>query len=184
VAGMNQVQPHDWRSFFRARLDSTGPRAPLGGIESSGWRLVYTDVMNHYLRSTEGASNLMDVRFSLGLILQNEETDKDDGTVLDVIPDSPAGEAGIGPGMKIIAVNGRTWSPVILREAIRTAKGTTEPIQLLVENAEEMKTYRIDYHDGERYPHLERDTSRPNLLEQIVRPRAAASASRAAGTPE
>ncbi|HJY85504.1 MAG TPA: hypothetical protein VKE24_01590 [Candidatus Acidoferrales bacterium] len=184
VAAMNQVQPYDWQSFFRKRLDSTGPRAPLGGIENSGWRLVYTDVMNHYLRSTEGASNLMDVRFSLGLILQNEETDKNDGTVLDVIPDSPAGEAGMGPGMKIIAVNGRAWSPAILREAIRAAKGTTEPIALLVENAEEMSTYRIGYHDGERYPHLERDTSRPDLLEQIVRSRAAASASHAAGTPE
>jgi len=32
-----------------------------------------------------------------------------------------------------------------------------------------VKTYKLDYHDSERCPHLERDGSKPDLLEQITR---------------
>ncbi len=32
------------------------------------------------------------------------------------------------------------------------------------------KPYSINYHDGERFPHLERDPSRPDLLQQIIKP--------------
>jgi hypothetical protein len=28
---------------------------------------------------------------------------------------------------------------------------------------------KLDYHDGERFPHLERDASKPDLLEQIIK---------------
>jgi len=184
VATMNEVLRYDWRGFFRTRLDSTGPRAPLGGIEGSGWRLVYTDAMNQNLRSIEQANDETDLRFSIGLSLRHKEDPRDDGTVLDVIPGTPAAQAGIGPGMKLIAVNGRHWSPAVLREAVRAAKGTSEPIDLLVENAGIHKTYRLDYHDGERYPHLVREASRPDLLEQIIRPRATVRAMGAAGKPE
>ena len=37
-----------------------------------------------------------------------------------------------------------------------------------------LKTYALDYHDGERFPHLERDSSKPDLLQQIVKPLGAA----------
>ncbi len=172
VATMNDVLRYDWHGFLRARLDSTGTHAPLGGIEGSGWRLVYTDVMNQHLRSAEEVMDQTDLRFSIGLILKHKEDAKDDGTVLDVIPGTPAAQAGIGPGMKLIAVNGRQWSPAVLRDAVRAAKGASKPIDLLVENAGTYKTYQLDYHDGERYPHLVRDASRPDVLEQIIHPRA------------
>jgi len=172
VTALNEAAAYDWRNFFLTRLESNGPHAPLGGIEGGGWRLVYTDVVNEHLRSAEEATNVFDVRFSLGVILRHKENDKDDGKIIDVIPGSPAAQAGIGPGMKLIAVNGRQWSPVLVREAIRSAKGGAEPIELLVENAEYYKTCRVDYHDGERYPHLEREPGRSDLLEQILRARA------------
>ncbi len=171
VTALNEAAAYDWRNFFLTRLESNGPHAPLGGIEGGGWRLVYTDVVNEHLRSAEEATNVFDVRFSLGVILRHKENDKDDGKIIDVIPGSPAAQAGIGPGMKLIAVNGRQWSPVLVREAIRSAKGGAEPIELLVENAEYYKTCRVDYHDGERYPHLEREPGRSDLLEQILRAR-------------
>ena len=69
--------------------------------------------------------------------------------------------------MKITAVNGRRYSLQILREAVRAAKSISEPIELLIENGEMVKTYKVD--DGERFPHLERDGSKPHLLEQITR---------------
>ena len=39
----------------------------------------------------------------------------------------------------------------------------------LIENGELIKTYKLDYHDGERFPHLERGASKPDLLEQKIK---------------
>jgi hypothetical protein len=46
------------------------------------------------------------------------------------------------------------------------------PIQLLVENTEYYKTVPLDYHDGPRYPHLVRDSSKQDLLGDIIKPKA------------
>ena len=78
-------------------------------------------------------------------------------------------KAGIGPGMKLIAVNGRQFSPEVLRDAIKAAKGSSAPIELLVENDDYYKTYKLDYHGGEMYPHLVRDASKPDLLSEILK---------------
>ena len=171
VAALNQVVPFDWRGFLRTRLDATGEHAPLGGIENAGWRLSYTDKLNGYQKSMEAADDVTDVRFSLGLVLRHKKDDKN-GSVLDVIPGSPAATAGISPDMKLIAVNGRNWSPELLREAIAGAKGNSHQIELLVENAGAFETFKIDYHEGERYPHLAREASRADLLTSILSPRA------------
>ena len=61
--------------------------------------------------------------------------------------------------MKILAVNGRTYEIERLREALRDARTSRKALELLVENGEFTRTYQINYHDGERYPHLERDSS-------------------------
>jgi predicted metalloprotease with PDZ domain len=171
VAALNQVVPFDWRGFLRMRLDATGEHAPLGGIENAGWRLSYTDKLNGYQKSMEAADDVTDVRFSLGLVLRHKKDDKN-GSVLDVIPGSPAATAGISPDMKLIAVNGRNWSPEFLREAIAGAKGNSQQIELLVENAGAFETFKINYHEGERYPHLAREASRADLLTSILSPRA------------
>ena len=106
--------------------------------------------------------------YSLGLII------KEDGAFQDVIADGPAYAAGIGPGMKLVAVNGRAWTPKILKEALAAAKAPgSAPIELLILNDDYYQTFRLDYHGGERYPHLERDAARPDLLEAICHPRAA-----------
>jgi hypothetical protein len=60
-----------------------------------------------------------------------------------------------------------------LRDAIRRAKDGKEPIELLVENGDYFRTYRIDYHGGERYPHLELISGKPDLLTEIVKMKAA-----------
>ena len=45
-------------------------------------------------------------------------------------------------------------------------------VELLVENGDAFKSCRLDYRDGERYPHLERDANRPDLLAEIIQARA------------
>ena len=46
VAGMNEAAAYDWRAFFTERLKSHGPGAPLGGLENSGWKLVFNETPN------------------------------------------------------------------------------------------------------------------------------------------
>ena len=87
---------------------------------------------------------------------------------MDVLTDTPAAKAGIGPGMKITAVNGRQFSPDVLREAIRDAKNTGS-MELLVLNGKRFSTYKLEYRDGEKNPSLERN-GQPALLDQILKP--------------
>jgi predicted metalloprotease with PDZ domain len=169
-AALAELVPHDWKGFFGERLNSTAARAPMNGIEASGWRTAFRDTQSDFSKAIEATSKTTDLRYSIGLSLAQ------DGVVRDIIPGAPAAQAGMAPGMKLMAVNGRRYSPALLREAIKNAKGTAGPIELLVEDREFYKTYRVDYHDGERYPHLERDESRPDLLEEIIRPRASSAA--------
>src|SRR5260370_33494701 len=104
VSTMNQVVAYDWRKFFTDRLTSTSPKAPLGGVEGSGWRLVYQEKPGELAAAREQSRHANDAGFSIGLII-NEE-----GGILDATIGMPAYKAGIGPGMKVIAVNGRKYS--------------------------------------------------------------------------
>ncbi len=95
-----------------------------------------------------------------------------DGGVLDSISIMPAYKAGIMPGMKIVAVNGRRYSPEVMHDALKAAKTGKEALQMLVENNDYFTTCAVDYHGGDRYPRLVRDESKPDLLTDIMRPRA------------
>jgi predicted metalloprotease with PDZ domain len=82
----------------------------------------------------------------------------------------PAAKAGIGPGMMVIAVNGRKFSGDVLGDALKAGKTGSSPLELLVENTTYYKTYKIDYQGGEKYPHLVRDESKPDTLSEIIKP--------------
>jgi len=163
VSTLNQVVPYDWRGFWTERLTNHGPGAPLAGIEGSGWKLVYDETQSEMERGLESNWHVVDGAFSIGLEL------REDGIITDTIEGMPAAVAGIGPGMKVIAVNGRRYSPEVLREALKSGKGGTAPLELLVENTDYYKTYKLDYHGGERYPHLVRDDAKPDLLTEIYK---------------
>ena len=99
----------------------------------------------------------------------------DDGIVRDVIPGLPAAAAGVGPGMRLVAVNGHRYTEKGLRDALKAGRSSKEPLELLVENLDTFKTCKVDYHGGERYPHLERDASKPDLVSAIGQAKAAAA---------
>lgn len=167
VNTLNGVAPYDWRGFLRTRLTSLAPHAPLGGIENAGWHLLYNDQPNKVDAQRAEQNKTVDLRYSLGLGL------KEDGTVVELYGGLPAEVAGVTPGMKLLAVNGRAWSKDLLKDALAASKvDKAKPVELLFVNDSYFKTFSINYHDGERYPHLERITSRPDLLEEICRPHA------------
>jgi predicted metalloprotease with PDZ domain len=163
VKTLNQVTPYDWAGLLKTLVNSTDPHAPLGGIERGGWRLVYNDQPNLFIKTADKVRKSVDASYSLGFVV------REDGTLSDVIYGSPAYAAGIGPGMQLVAINGRAWSKDVLQDTLRASKDSKEPIDLLIENAKFFKTYSIAYHDGVRNPHLERAEG-ADLLGGIVTP--------------
>ena len=164
VNTLNQVAPYDWRGFWTERLTNRGPGAPLAGLEASGWRLIYDETRSD-LQKAEDERDGSHAAYSIGLRLDK------DGVIVDTIEGMVAAKAGIGPGMKVIAVNGRRFSGQSLRNALKEGKTNPAPLELLVENSDYFHTYKVDYHGGERYPHLVRDESKPDELSEIIRAR-------------
>jgi predicted metalloprotease with PDZ domain len=164
MAALNAITPYDWATFFRTRLDSTAPEAPVGGIENGGWKVIYNDKP----LKLEGRRGNFSQIYSIGLQL------KEDGTVTDAIVGSPAFEAGISSNMKLMAVNEHVYTPDVLLDAIKAAKDSPQPISLLVESDDYFKTFHVDYHGGERIPHLERVDQKPDYLDELIKPRATA----------
>ena len=164
VNTLNSVASYDWSSLLTKRLRSLNPHAPLDGLEESGWNVVYRDTPNSLEQTSESVSKSFDLRYSLGLTM------RDDGSVIDVVPNGPAAQAGLAPGMSVIAVNGRKYTKDILHEGIVAAGNSSTPIELLAMSDDFVRTYSVDYHGGERYPYLERNASKPDILGKIIRP--------------
>jgi predicted metalloprotease with PDZ domain len=169
VRDLNEVAPYDWATFLHDRVDKINPRADLAGIEQGGYKLVYADKpsASELIVSANADPNAkigVDVWYSIGLRLSS------DGDIKDVRWKGPADKARIVPGAKIIAVNGQMFSGDLLRDAIRDAKGKSEPISLIVQTDNFVSTANIDYHDSERYPVLERIDGSPAYLDDITKP--------------
>jgi predicted metalloprotease with PDZ domain len=163
VATLQGIAPYDWRAFFHERLDSTSSHAPLGGITGGGWKLVYSDEPNEFIAAGDAVSRGADMTSSIGLDV------KGDGTVIDAIPGMPAFEAGISPYLKILSVNGRQFSIEDLKRAVRDSKTNAAPIRLTALNAGKLETHAIQYHDGNRYPHLERAEGTVDYLDEALK---------------
>jgi predicted metalloprotease with PDZ domain len=164
VAALNAVEPYDWATFLNSRLRSTEPHAPLGGIEHSGWKLVYDGERSEFLKAEEAERRAIDLSYSLGLKV------RDDGTVIDIAFGGPAQKAGLAPAVTIVAVNNRQFTATVLREAAEATTSATKPLELLIRTGDYYETHRIEYHGGERYPHLVRDPGVPDLLSEILKP--------------
>ena len=161
MADLNAIAPYDWATFFNTRLDSTSPEAPVGGIENGGWKVTY-DGEPSKLMGRRG--NPGDV-YSIGLQLGQ------DGAVADSIVGGPAFQAGISSGMKVVGVNGRVYTHDVLEDAIKAAKDSTQPISLLVVVDDYYQTSNINYHGGERFPHLTREEAKPDYLDELIKAR-------------
>jgi predicted metalloprotease with PDZ domain len=165
VDTLNQVQPYDWRAFLTDRVRKISEHAPLEGLANAGWKLVYNEKPNAISRMHQEEGAAYDASASLGLVISKE------GAVLDAIEDGLAAKKGIGPGMKIVAVNDRKYGQEFLLAAMREAHTSHQPIRLLMENAEYIRPVSLDYFDGPLNPHLVRDETKPDLLDEIFRPK-------------
>lgn len=165
VADLNAVEPYDWATFLRTRLDGHGPGAPLDSLKRSGYRLAYTETPSEFVKHNEAERKITDLSFSLGLVAGR------DGAVSAVMWDGPAFKAGVVTGQTITAVNGQAFSGDAIREAVKAARGKGAGVELLLKTGDQYKTVRVAYDGGLRYPHLEKTGSGPSSLELIAAPR-------------
>jgi predicted metalloprotease with PDZ domain len=161
IKAMNDVERYNWSNFFKSRLQSTGGTAPLAGLENAGWKLVYTDEPCAKVKGT----NATDLTYSIGLILGS------DGNVADVIYGSPAWEAGVGPGMRLLSVNKQRWSYNAWRQALAKTATNGGKIELQVEGDRGQEQVTVSYAGLERFPRLQADPARFDMLDEIIRPR-------------
>jgi len=163
VKALNAVEPYDWAAFLRERLNAIGKPAPLDGLRRGGYKLVFTDTPSELVKAHDEQSKRVNLLFSIGV-----EIDDKDGSVLNVLWDSAAFKAKLTESSVIMAINGAAYNADVLKDAIRSARTTKQPIELIVRNGDRFRVLHLDYHEGLRYPHLERDPSVPARLDDIL----------------
>lgn len=164
IEALNAVQPFDWASFLKERITSKANHAPTDGITAGGYRLSFDDKPNEITRAEESKNHGVNAWYSLGFYTGS------DNVVSDVLFDSPAFQAGMGPGMKIVAVNGRGASDELLRAAINETKTGARTVEFIVENTGFFKVLKVQYEGGAKYPSLTREGSGVALLDEILKP--------------
>lgn len=166
VRTLNQVAPADWTSFLKSRVEGLSDRAPMDGFVRGGYALVYTNAPTEFSKALETRQSATHFAFSLGF---NVGTG---GVLSEVFWGGPAFKAGLSQGSTLIAVNSESYEAEKLKDAIRdAAKSGAASIELLVKTGDRYRTVALDYHEGLRYPRLERIPGAASRLDEILAPR-------------
>lgn len=160
---LNEVQPYDWHDFFERYVYHVTQHPPTDELERAGWRFAYSAKPNEFLSASHDG---IQGWYGFGANMS------DAGVVGDVRQDSPAWRAGLAPGMHIMAVDNQQFSADVWAYAMRRAEHTSAPVSLIVSQTGWFQTLSLDYHGGDRYPHLVRVEGRPDMLAGIAAPHA------------
>ena len=159
VTALNHVQPYDWGSFFRARLEKYGQGRLAHSIDWAGCELVFTDKP---IGNTPPDKSL-DLAYSLGMRVNAS------GTISAVHSGRPAFKANLTFAETIISINGKPYDPEQFTKAIgEAAKGG--PLDLAVKRGAWQHSTSLVWQGGMRYPHLRRLQGNPALLDEILSP--------------
>ncbi|NNC73561.1 MAG: M61 family metallopeptidase [Sphingomonadaceae bacterium] len=164
VETLHGVQPYDWAPLLRQRLDERAASAPVRGLELGGYRLVYRREASASQSHAQTSGNYLDLSWSGGLTVRSS------GRISTVIWDSAAFNAGLTVGTEIVAVNGRSFSTTVLRDAVAGAAEGQTRIELLIKNGDRYRTVELEWRGGLRYPHLERTGSGTAGLDRLIQP--------------
>jgi predicted metalloprotease with PDZ domain len=162
-AALSAICPFDWHAFFDTRVYQVNNKPPTDGLEAAGWRLVYNATPNNEPFYSDLLPMSYYGDYSIGISVRK------DGTIFDALAGTPGYEAGLGPNMTIVAVDGRVYSADALNEAI--AHPRNGKISLLVRNFDSVETHEVQYAGGVRFPHLERIPGSHDYLSEILEPR-------------
>lgn len=164
---LNEVVPYDWHAFIEKHIYDIAPLPPTGELARSGWKLVYTSKPNEFIQAGDMLRHRILQWYTYGVNIG-----KDDA-ITDVREGSPAWQAGMAPGMKIMAVDGQSYSDKVLDYVLKQAEQSTTPTIFIVQQDGWFRTLQVSYHGGPRYPHLVRIPGTVDMLAKIMAPHAA-----------
>jgi predicted metalloprotease with PDZ domain len=163
VQTLNDVVGFDWQTFLTDKLEEKEPGAPLDGLERGGYRLVYRGSPSTFWENGEIVSGELNMICSLGLKVSAE------GTLTDVVWESPAFKAALTIGSQISEVNGKAYSHDELKRATAMT-AEDQAITLLVKRGKRLANVGIPWRGGLRYPHLEKIQGARQRLDEILAP--------------
>ena len=160
---LSAILPNDWHAFIETHVYQVNNKPPTDGLEAAGWRIVYNPTPNTEPFDSDVFPIDYHGGYSIGIYT------KKDGTIVDVMPGSPAYDAGLGPHMTLLAVDGHAYSADALNESI--AHPQNGKISVVVRNFDSVESREIKYAGGVRYPHLEQIPGSHDYLSEILEPR-------------
>ena len=163
VSTLNGVYPYTWREFLTDRLTQKD-RAPLGGFERSGYKLIYTETPTNFAKAGMKANKFLDLTYSLGINVAKAK-------IASVQWDGPAFKAGLTVGPEIVAVNGVPYSEDVLKSAVTTAKGGKDGIRLTVKTDALVRDVTVQWNGGLRYPRFEKTGTGDGPLDKLLAPK-------------
>ncbi len=161
---LNELADHDWEAFLAQWIKQPQVALPLEFVGRLGYRIQYATEPSEALKEREKERKYASALDSLGL-----EVDEKGVIGSNVVPGMPADAAGLAPGMEVIGVNGRKYSPERFRDAIADSP-TKRQIECLVLDGDVFQTLIVEYADGPKYLELIRDESQPDILADIFAP--------------
>ncbi|QWT21547.1 hypothetical protein KPL74_05960 [Bacillus sp. NP157] len=156
------LAPGDWQTYLSQRLEARDDLV-LQGLQKMGWTLAYTDTPTATFLQDEKESGATNLSSSIGLSVDEK------GRVVGVVWDSPAFKARMAPGETITQVNDQPFTSAGLLSAVRQTPQHRVVLSWKLDG--KPHTAELDYAQGLRYPHLQRDPTRPDRLTALLRPR-------------
>lgn len=162
VKALDGVVHYDWATFLKDRIYKVRPQPPVAGLTNGGYKLVYSDKPNDFMVQAGKKRHYANFAFSLGFAVGKGNT------LRQVLWNSPAWKVGLVTHDEIVAVNGEAFTPELLADAItEAAEKGAGPIKLMVKTGPHFREVSIPYHEGMRFPHLERIAGTPDYLGEI-----------------
>ncbi|NQV15924.1 hypothetical protein HQ531_10745 [bacterium] len=166
ISVLQELADEPWANLIDQKMNHTEDSFRPEGITRSGYAFTFTDKESNlwkYWEEIYWEAQLY--HKSVGL------TANVDGVIGGVVPDGPADQAGLYDGVKIIGVNGKTYSPDRLERAVRNTPSAGK-LTLLTLNGDTYYEYKIDYNGGLRYDKLIPVKGERDLLKKIMKPKA------------
>jgi predicted metalloprotease with PDZ domain len=157
---LNNLVPSDWTNFLKKHLLTHDSVDAMAGLARAGWQLIYTDTPTEMFLQEESEAQVTNLDSSLGAQIRL------DGSVRSVVWGGPAFQAGLAPGMQIVAVGGRPFTPEILTSAVAAAKNV--PIQMTLQDRDKRRDLIVPYSGSLRYPRLQRISGATDTLTLLL----------------
>ncbi|MEO0501345.1 MAG: hypothetical protein AAF205_12445, partial [Pseudomonadota bacterium] len=148
---LSRAAPHiDWPEYFSRHLDDIDTPAPIAGLTRAGWRLVTKSRPNAFDRNRFAMDEELDLLGALGFSVRN------DGTITDVVRDSPAANAGLVPHQRILSIGNRSFDVGTALDEMFKDGQDVRRVRLTVKDGAFVETAELCVPAGVGFPHLER----------------------------